>query len=769
MNRILKIFVGEDDQATLDREVDVIEHYDGFLLAEAPPTKAGKLSRRYRVEDITGLYSIPLGNRIVDTSVPRIDEACVTHTHPAYPRRVGVEKGPHHYLVQFIGPIKDKWLRGVRRAGGEPRELHSNFAYVVRADRAALTRIVKLPYVRWAGHLPRTERLSSRVTAAIEGTPPPTLPRTRVLPLVYVVEFFTPEDATRAVPVLRRLRLGVLVQEPRGRVLVVETARQKKARHGQLKALAAVHGVRKVRERALNRPSNDVATRIIGTSVAMGRSGHGLSGKGERVAVCDTGLDTGDPATMHPDFAGRIVSIRSYPMTADFSASLVHNPGADDGPADLDCGHGTHVAGSVLGDGSGSANVPNRSRRIRGCAYRAELVFQAVEQELEWKHRSDLLRQGRYVLAGIPLDLGPLFADAYEDGARIHSNSWSGGSAGVYDPQCRQLDEFVWDHQDFCVLVAAGNDGSDKDGAGRIQPTSVAPPATAKNCITVGACESRRPAFNSERYGGWWPKDYPVAPFKKDPMANDPGQVVAFSSRGPTNTGRFKPDVVAPGTFVLSTRSAMLAWNNKGWAPFPPKRSLYFYMGGTSMATPLVAGAVALLREYLRKNGIPVPSAALLKAALIAGAKRLPGYGERGEVVDNDQGYGRVDLDGILAPRAPASTVFFDVSPGLRTGESHHEELEVTSGRRPLRVALAYTDPPGRTLVHNLNLRVTSPSGREYLGNQRTVGGGAPDTRNNVELVHVARPVTGKWGVEVTGASVPTGPQNFALVSIGHF
>ena len=90
-----------------------------------------------------------------------------------------------------------------------------------------------------------------------------------------------------------------------------------------------------------------------------------------------------------------------------------------------------------------------------------------------------------------------------------------------------------------------------------------------------------------------------MAPFRSDPMANDQSQIVAFSSRGPTKDKRNKPDVVAPGTFVLSTRSTMLAPNNMAWAAFPKSR-LYFYMGGTSMATPLVSGAVALLRQYLR-------------------------------------------------------------------------------------------------------------------------------------------------------------------------
>src|SRR5439155_22064461 len=108
---------------------------------------------------------------------------------------------------------------------------------------------------------------------------------------------------------------------------------------------------------------------------------------------------------------------------------------------------------------------------------------------------------GRYLLAGIPADLKRLFSDAYSKGARIHSNSRGGGDPGSYDEQCRALDEFVWRHKDFCVVVAAGNDGTDSDGDGQINPMSMSSPGTAKNCITVGACENRRPEFDVESYG----------------------------------------------------------------------------------------------------------------------------------------------------------------------------------------------------------------------------------------------------------------------------
>lgn len=424
---------------------------------------------------------------------------------------------------------------------------------------------------------------------------------------------------------------------------------------------------------------------------------------------------------------------------------------------------------SVLGSGASSTNAAGLAGPIRGFAHEAELVFQAIQQTLEWKNQANLQRYGRYLLAGIPADLKDLFSDAYEDGARIHSNSWGGGDPGGYDEQCRALDEWVWEHKDFCVLVAAGNDGTDRDGDGKINPMSVSSPGTAKNCITVGASENRRPAFDSETYGDWWPQDFPAAPFRGDPMADDPEQVVAFSSRGPTADGRFRPDLVAPGTFVLSTRSRMIAQNNTAWAPFSPNR-LYFHMGGTSMATPLVAGAVAVVRGYLRtKQMIEVPTAALLKAALIAGAARLSGYGERGAVVDNEQGFGRLDLDAVLAPASPASARFIEVAAGLRTGAAHTEQIRVVSNRRPLRVALAYSDFPGPSLVNDLNLIVTSPDGRRFAGNQRRGGSATLDSLNNSELVQVTRPVAGTWRIQVVGSNVPRGPQPFAIVAIGHF
>jgi serine protease AprX len=771
MNRILKIFSSGPEQDALARNYSVFERYPAFVLVDVPAKTAKDIARTHLTEDITSQYRIETSAGVIDTTTPKISRTPKTKKRAAAGDVKRLSSGPHHYLVQFVGPVKRSWLKDVAKTGCQLREPYGGFTYIVRCNSKQIAAVSALPFIRWSGHLPHRDRISSAVRAKEEGSSDPAaqLPRRRVLPGALTVEFFSAQDLKAALPAVKRIGFKVLDKDREAHVMVIQSSATGPRRKKQIDALSAVHGVRKIRERAVKRTANDVAAGIMGTAATIAQPGLGLSGKGEIIAIADTGIDTGDKATVHIDFRKRIKSIMSYPITPDF-ARYIHNPGADDGAADFDSGHGTHVSGSVLGNGAALNGVPGVNAPVRGLSYKARLVFQAIEQDLDWIDPKDRRENGRYILAGIPQDLTELFQPAYAKGARIHSNSWGGGDPGAYDVQCRQLDAFVWDHDDFCIVVAAGNDGTDKDADGEINPMSVTSPGTAKNCITVGACENLRPNFNSQRYGGadWWPDDYPVAPFHNDPMANNPNQVVPFSSRGPTRDGRFKPDVIAPGTFILSTRSTMIALNNTAWAPFPLSR-MYFYMGGTSMATPLTAGAIGLVREYLRKKKrITRPSAALLKAALIAGAIRLAGYASKGALVDQQQGYGRINLDNILAPAQPASAKFIEVRSGLQTGDLNRILIQIRSGNVPLRIVLAYSDYPGSALVNNLNLIVRAPDNRVYAGNQRADGSSLElDNKNNVEAVQVDQPPPGEWSLEVVGANVPQGPQPFALVVLG--
>lgn len=761
MDRMLKVFATGRVQEELASRFPVVERYDAFLVVEVSGEQAQELSTTYLVEDITEAYLIPLGGQAattIDSSQPRITERGTSRAHPAYAGQRRLPPGPHHYLVQFIGPVKPEWLTAVGEAGGEIVDNYEGFTVIVRATAQVIGRIAALACVRWSGHLPPEARLETGDPDA------PLPPRTRVLPATLVVEFFTPRRARDARPEIRRLGFRIASDQSDTGLLVIQqqegtAAAQRRA----MQALAAVHGVRRVRRKAVNRISNDVAVQVMRATSAI-TAVPGLDGAGEIVGICDTGLDVGTTSPAHPDFAGRVKAIMSYPISADF-ASYITNPGADDGAADLDSGHGTHVSGSAVGDGTASALLAGQAP-IRGLGYRARLVFQAVEQALEWKNPQNLQRYGRYLLAGIPPDITQVFQAAYSRGARIHSNSWGGGDAGAYDSQCRQLDAFVWTHPSFTVLVAAGNDGTDADGDGAINLGSVTPPGAAKNCITIGACENLRPAFDAERYGDWWPHDYPAPPYRSAPMADDPDQVVAFSSRGPTADGRCKPDLVAPGTWILSTKSTMLSPTAIGWKPFPASAK-YFYMGGTSMATPLTAGAAAALRQHLRRDrGVPTPSAALLKAVLIAGATRLPGTAVDGAVLDNHQGYGRVDVAAVASPPAGVS-LRLQQNRSVTTGQSRRTTISVQDASAPLRIVLAYSDYPGENLVNNLNLIVTAPDGTIHAGNQTDGTPAKLDATNNVEAVSIAAPAAGNWTIDIIGSNVPQGPQKYALAVRG--
>jgi subtilisin family serine protease len=789
MDRVLKVLATGSQQAELANEFQVLERYPAFVLLDARADAISELEARgYAVVDLTDRYAIPGNRDTIDTSQPRLDSRG-EHRHRAYEDTEALPGSPHHYLVQFNGPIKAAWLQGIEDAGGEPRALYSDFTYVVRANRQAINRIVKLSYVRWMGHLRHADRVSPTVFRR-ENEPADPAGRVRQLEGTYTIEFFGRRETAAATAAVRRLGFDILAQEPEAGTLVVQARPGGDPDPRQIEELARVHGVRKVRPRTVARFSDAVAAALMGVdsvghppqgvagNLALGDSipaGDALDGAGESVAVCDSGLDTGDRRTMHPDFVGRVAYLKSYPVSKEFD-DRARNPRANDGPADRGSGHGTHVAGAILGDGKASkgpcglavnGGVCAIPTPVRGLAPRAKLVFQAVEQEVRWKSEGDLLTRGNWGPFGLPVNIYPLLEDAYRAGARIHTNAWSNGLPGDYDGLCERLDEFVWDHEGFCILVAAGNDAVDRGGTGQVSLGGIAPPATAKNCITVGASESRRPEFDFDTYGRWWPQRFPA--LEQEPMADDGDQVVAFSARGPTLDQRRKPDLVAPGTFILSTRSTVMPGNNKAWFAYP-ECERYVYMGGTSQAVALAAGAVALLRQHLRtREGIRRPTAALLKAALIVGAVWLGERPSSGVLFDPGQGYGRLNLANLVAPAAPATVRFADERRGLHENQKHRPiRVRVESGRVPLRVVLAYSDYFGAGLVNHLNLVVTRPDGREYGGNQPLSDSRSRDDRNNVEVIEIPDPPPGTWTIRVEAGQVPQAPQRFALAYRGH-
>ena len=186
------------------------------------------------------------------------------------------------------------------------------------------------------------------------------------------------------------------------------------------------------------------------------------------------------------------------------------------------------------------------------------------------------------------------------------------------------------------------------------------------------------------------------------------------------------------------------------------------------MATPLVAGAVALIRQFLRaKIKTRRPSAALVKAVLIHGAERMDyrySADNRRGLYDMEQGWGLVNVRNSI-DKTPGKVKYLDQSRGLRTGEARSIDVMVAGSEIPLKITLVWTDYPGQGLINNLNLIVTDPAGSRYYGNAFEPPFDASlDTQNNVETVFLQNPAIGNYKIEVMGSNVAKGSQDYALV-----
>lgn len=633
---------------------------------------------------------------------------------------------PAYHIVQFQGPVEPSWRDELGSLGAEILDYLPDFAYVVRMTPEVADQVRGLEHVRWIGLYHPAYCISRELaqSAASEKV---------------AVQFFRGASRASAEADIRALG-GAIVAVSSGasgdylEARVSPLILQRIARH---------RGISWIERRLERKLCNDVARGIMTVPTAW--SGLGLFGAGEVVAVCDTGLDTGSLSTISADFAGRI--LKTYALGRN---NKWNDPN----------GHGTHVAGSVLGNGVLSGSNPashNYSTSFAGNAPEAQLVFQSV-----------LDRWGS--LGGIPADLNQLFQSPYNDGARIHTNSWGAAYDGVYTTDSHNVDLFTWNKKDMTILFAAGNEAVDADSDGVVDLDSMNSPGTAKNCITVGGSENYRLSGGAQStYGAYWPTDYPADPIFSDRVSNNSSGMVAFSSRGPCDDGRIKPDVCAPGTNIISCRSH----DRDAGTLWGVYNADHLYCGGTSMSAPLAAGAAALVRQFYRTVKSITPTSALIKATLINGAREMsPGQYGTGQYLEiptrpnNVEGWGRIDLAYSISPASPREVRFADYTAGLSTGGSQIYTYSLTGSASPFRATLVWTDYPAAAsaspaLVNDLDLVVTMPGGAVRRGN------GTTDRTNNVEGVDIASPPTGTYTVTVSAYNVPYGPQPFALVVSG--
>ncbi len=629
------------------------------------------------------------------------------------------------WIVQFGGPVHEEDKKQLADAGAVLCGYVPNNAFAVKMDVAALRRVAALPFVQWIGPYKAEYKIQPALAAKREGK------------VLVDVSTFTPNEVE---PVAKELaargatKIDPVRNSNFGRVRAEIPA-------AAIPEISTLESVQWIEEYVPPKLFNNRAVEGPRLNVTNVWTARGLTGTGQVVAVADTGLDTGDITNLHTDFMGRVKAAIALGRANNWSDPY---------------GHGTHVCGSVLGDGTASGG------KYRGVASGAQLVMQSV------------LDSGGG-LGGLPANLGDLFLQALTNGAHIHSDSWGSPAYGFYTSEARDVDEFMWNHPDMLVCIAAGNDGYDNDGNGVINPGTMDSPGTAKNSLTVGASENFHNAGEASDYH-YIDFGYFMNPIVFDLLSQPYDGVhqgmAAFSSRGPCLDGRVKPDIVAPGTDIISTHSSIAGYS---WGP-APDNSNYMIDGGTSMATPLSAGCATLFRQYFTdRAGVTNPSAALIKAALVNGARSLTpgqyGTGSYREIPplprpNSVEGWGQIDAEDTLFPPAPNSLAFFDGN-SLVTGATNVYTVNV-GGTNAFRVTLCWSDFPGtpgssQNLVNDLDLVVIGPDGVTNFAS----GMSAPDRTNNIEGIDLAAAARGLYRIEVRGFNVPSGPQPYAVVLSG--
>jgi serine protease AprX len=280
-----------------------------------------------------------------------------------------------------------------------------------------------------------------------------------------------------------------------------------------------------------------------------------LTGKNIGVALIDSGV------FIHRDLID----------TAPISSHVVYEQNfVGSHPLD-EYGHGTHVAGLLAGNGALSTGS-NYTHTFRGIAPNVKIVSLKVLDKNGVGTDSGVIAaidraiqlKARYNIRVINLSLGRPVFESY-----------------TVDPLCKAV-ERAW-RAGIVVVVAAGNGGRDNSNNNEGYST-ITSPANSPYVITVGAT---RTMFTASR---------------TDDV------IASYSSKGPTAIDHIvKPDLVAPGNQVISLLAANTLISNKHAANripfslyttfFPGMSPFYYRLSGTSMATPMVSGAVALLLE----------------------------------------------------------------------------------------------------------------------------------------------------------------------------
>ncbi len=398
--------------------------------------------------------------------------------------------------------------------------------------------------------------------------------------------------------------------------------------------------------------------------------------------------------------------------------------------------HATHVAGTMIGAGM--------NNQARGMANQAELdAYDWLYDEAEMANAA----KGGLLVSNHSYAYLTGWSGGYWMG-NINISTQEDYKFGFYNQLAKQWDQIAYNAPYYLIVKAAGNDrGDNGPGFPADGPYDCIPPlGNAKNILTVGAVNDIANGYNQ----------------------SSDVKMTSYSSWGPTDDGRIKPDIVANGSNLTST------WVNS--------TNDYKSLSGTSMASPNATGSLILLQEHYKNLYNFYMRAATLKGLVIHTAD------EAGSNPGPDYQYGW----GLLNTAKAAAHISNDSGKQLMYEDRLANQDTFTysvysDGNEPLTATLSWTDVPGNPpppsldpstlmLVNDLDLRIVYDSNNNanqpYVMNPSAPAAPAStgdNIRDNAEKVHIASPSAGWYTIRVTHKNNLNNqnPQEFSVISSG--
>jgi subtilisin family serine protease len=612
-------------------------------------------------------------------------------------------------FVMFGKRITEARLDRLRALGVRVIEFHPHYTMKVALSREALAQVAALDFVRWVGAARPTQKLHPVLARQVEAAAPGD-----VLD-VYVSVFDSDLCAASEEIALAR----ATSVDPDGTIREVEGAKP------SVKWMS--HGWQEKRLVELGLDVHEYTDRIRAFRARMPRASLEALLASDFVQFVEADLPAATTALALPhDESTTMISTdrtraaydggTSSTVIAGFADSGLETAHSDlniwgwgwdlantTGPWNDENTHGTHVAGSFLGRGVGSASKKGNAPGLAS-----------------WGGTSRFYNVRIFGASGsgpvsLPTVMGN-FSNPINDGVSVTprpdvcNHSWGGGNGGALgsEADCRTIDDQV--HNQWQVHVfAAGNNGNNTAGSLLVQ-------ASAKNALTVGNVLDYRDAIG------------------------DPGTLWTNSSTGPTGDGRWKPNVTAPGRWISSADATTTSgYSNKS---------------GTSMAAPHVAGLVAqILDHYGSLRSWPEPVMALLMAS--ATTKDNAVLTTPNDTHLDNYGAGRVQA---WRAHYPSSNTAWYVWNYDVTNAALNADFTVNAGATRLVVCAMYSEPAAsagasRALVNDYDLYIDSPpidttanNTGEYFAQQSTL--------SNCEIRSINTPPAGTWRWKLYNQSV---------------